>query len=139
MKKQLIIFSILLLTSLSYGQTIERQVFGNAGIPVSNSTNSLNFTIGEAIIGTLSSSDSEIKQGFWNTSVLLTLSTDDFSNSSIDIRLFPNPVTNAINIDFSDVASSNYLIEIFDVTGRKQLKELESLVEKLINEKEKPH
>ncbi|SRX72677.1 T9SS type A sorting domain-containing protein [Aequorivita antarctica] len=44
------------------------------------------------------------------------LGTEDFQN--MEFRLYPNPANEQITIELSD-ASSNYLVEIFDVLGKK--------------------
>lgn len=122
MKKTMMTIIAFILVSTLYGQVLERQVIGSSGTSISNSDNTLNFTIGEPIVGAISSTNNEVEQGFWNASAIMTLSNEDFVNQDLSVRLFPNPVSDYLNVNFNEITTSNYAIEIYDVTGKKQIK-----------------
>lgn len=111
----------LLLVSITYGQVLERQVIGSSGTAINNTNTILNFTIGEPVIGTIATTNNEVKQGFWHTSVAITLSNDDFINDKLSLQLFPNPVSDYLNINFTDATTSNYTLDVYDMTGKRQM------------------
>lgn len=121
MKKQLALLMLLLIFGVAHSQSIEKQVFASSGNELLNANNQLNFTIGESLVRTVSSSSNSVEQGFWKSAAQITLSTTDFSNQTINLVVFPNPVTDYLNIKFFEDSSSNYIAEVFDITGRKQM------------------
>lgn len=121
MKKYIITALTFILASISYGQVLERQVIGSSGTSMSNANTSINFTIGEAVVGVIASSNNELSQGFWHASAIMTLSNEDFATTEITVQLFPNPVSEYLNVNFIEGATSNYTMEFYDVTGKKQL------------------
>ena len=73
MKK--IILSILLISTLGYSQSIERQVVGSAGMTLSDgSTASMDFTIGEFVVTTITDGTSILSQGFHQGEIMLSIS-----------------------------------------------------------------
>jgi len=62
--------------------------------------------------------------GFWysnswgNTVYLRVHYTSINENSNSSIKIFPNPITNQLNISFGDLSNVE-LIEVYDITGRK--------------------
>lgn len=121
MKKNIITIIAFLLVSIIYGQVLERQVIGSSGTSINNSNTILNFTIGEPIVGINSSTNNEVKQGFWHTSAAITLSNEDFINEELSVRLFPNPVSDFLNINFTEVTSANYALDVYDIAGKRQM------------------
>lgn len=121
MKKYIITALTFILASISYGQVLERQVIGSSGTSLSNANTSINFTIGEAVVGVIASSNNELRQGFWHASAIMTLSNEDFATTELTVQLFPNPVSEYLNVNFIEGATSNYTMEFYDVTGKKQL------------------
>ncbi len=119
MKKVSFLFLMLLLTSLSFSQTLERIVVGSSGTSLNNANNGISFTIGESIVGAISSPDNQVRQGFWNTSASITLSTEDFAIANLDVRLYPNPVGSELFINFQEVTNQNFNIDVYDITGKR--------------------
>lgn len=120
MEKFTITSLILFITCASFGQSIERQVIGSSGTPISNGSNSLSLTIGESLVSNISSTNNEVKQGFWNSSSIITLSTEDFTIANLDVKIFPNPVVNEFTIKFNETTSLDYQISVYDINGKQQ-------------------
>ncbi|MGQ7945480.1 polysaccharide lyase family protein [Flavobacterium sp. WC2509] len=53
---------------------------------------------------------------------LTTLGTNDFQSKERKIKIFPNPTSEFINIEFNDEDSSNITMSILDFTGKTLLK-----------------
>ena len=110
-------FLVLWLAITTQAQSIDASIISNSGGTYSNANNSINFSIGETIIGTISNSQS-IDQGFWfGIGVQNTLSTEDFSPNDSFISVYPNPATDFLNIKVYDI--DTYDISLFDLNGRK--------------------
>jgi len=120
MEKFTITSLILFITCASFGQSIEQQVIGSSGTPISNGSNSLSLTIGESLVSNISSTNNEVKQGFWNSSSIITLSTEDFTIANLDVKIFPNPVVNEFTIKFNETTSLDYQISVYDINGKQQ-------------------
>jgi hypothetical protein len=118
MKKLVIILTLLFSINFVNSQSIEKHTFANSGELISNATIKLNFTIGEPIIGPISNSNNEVSQGFWNSVTSITLSENDFLQDNLTINVYPNPVTNYVNIKFNASVLQSYHVSIFDVNGR---------------------
>ena len=72
MKKIIVI--ITLITSISYGQSIERQVIGSAGSTLTDgATASLDFTVGELAVTTITDGTTTLTQGFHQGGLQLSI------------------------------------------------------------------
>jgi len=102
---------------VSQAQSIDMSVIANAGGTNSNASNSINFTIGETFVGTISNSSS-IDQGFWSgIGSSNTLSTEEIAVNNTTLAVYPNPVSTFFTIRISDV--DRYTISLFNSNGQK--------------------
>lgn len=103
-------------------QSISKQVIGSSGQALTNNINTINFTVGEAIVGNVENGNA-IHQGFWSKMVNDdTLSIETFVESSEDISVFPNPVVDILKIKFKVNSASNYTIELYNINGQQIIK-----------------
>ncbi len=101
-------------------QTISKQVLGTAGESLSNGTHTLNFTVGEPIVGMVQNGVA-VHQGFWSELFSDgTLSVSTLTNEDT-ISIFPNPVVNYLNFHFKQTVSTNYNVKLFDINGKQVL------------------
>ena len=78
-------FLVLWLAMITQAQSIDTSVISNSGGTHSNANNSINFSIGETIIGTISNSQS-LDQGFWSViGIQNTLSTEAVSYTHLTL------------------------------------------------------
>ena len=71
MKKILLV--ALLITTISYGQSIERQVIGSSGQTLSNGSTSIDFTVGELAVTTITDGATALTQGFHQGEIKLLI------------------------------------------------------------------
>lgn len=59
-------------------------------------------------------------EGVFNTElpIVSTLSLDDFTNLNENFKVYPNPVSDKINIDFSSDFQSKVSLKLFDIQGK---------------------
>lgn len=101
--KSNLVFGILLL--VFQGIDVQAQeVISTSGGSYKNSTTTIDFSVGELMISTLSTNQVVVTQGF-HQSFKATITTLEPSNFPIEVSVFPNPTSDYINIsteDFSD-------------------------------------
>ncbi len=118
MKKTIYLLLIAFLTvSLGNAQSLSQVVVASSGATLSGTSNTLSFTAGEAVIGNITNGES-LGQGFWLGAIeAVVLSNDDFSFDA-QTAVYPNPVTDYLNISFKDMAGETFAITVYDLTGR---------------------
>ena len=111
-------FSISLLTFL-FVRTIEAQnlsptVINSSGGVIQNNSHSLEWSLGELTVSTLTSPVNLLTQGFLQPNVTI-VGTEDFFDES-RLAVFPNPVSNWLNLqtDILDIKT----VQVHDVLGR---------------------
>jgi len=81
-------------------QSLEKTVFSPAGQPTQNSGISINFTIGEPIVGLISDKET-IGQGFWAGKGILVIPLS-ITESPSRIVVYPNPVVEELTVFTGD-------------------------------------
>lgn len=96
-------------------QSISKQVISSVGNTQINSNLKLSYTLGEPVIGLMSTVSNQIGNGYYPSLNLQSLNIDDISDSKW--LIYPNPTSNAIFITHSDYNSFD--ISIFDLNGKE--------------------
>ena len=117
MKKIILVFFALVMNYVSFSQYIYPQVIATAGNSFSNSQNIVDWTLGETITETLSTSNNILTQGFQQPSYFLS-STPDIV--TFEIEVFPNPASDILFIHTTTDKTLHY--SLTDLNG-KQLKQ----------------
>jgi hypothetical protein len=102
-------------TTLTFAQTNTLQVVGSAGNSTTSGNAQLNWTIGEPIVNTATSTNNVLTQGF-NQGLLLITAIDDLKNTSITIQ--PNPTSDFAIIKLDDPNLSNAQYTLTDINGK---------------------
>lgn len=113
-------FLLIVFTSLGMAnaQSISQSVIASSGATISGSSNTLSYTAGEAVVGDISNGES-LGQGFWMGAIEgVVLSNEDFT-LDVQATLYPNPVTDYLNISFNDMVGEAFNISIFDINGKQ--------------------
>ena len=118
MKKPLLFFLGLLFSSLGYSQSVSPEVTASAGDHFTGTNVQLSWTIGETMIETYVNGSNQLTQGFHQTNLIVTAVEDLLE--SFQIKVFPNPATNILNIEWSEI-SDPLTLTLYDVTGKQLL------------------
>lgn len=94
--KPLLTYILVFAVSLLNAQSVDKVVFGSAGRPMESSDISVNFTMGEPIVGLVANNET-IDQGFWASSGILVIPLV-VSEKPIEIVVYPNPVVEELTI-----------------------------------------
>jgi hypothetical protein len=113
--KILYIFLFGLFSSTLAAQSIERSVIGSSGTSAQAGDLQLDYTVGEAVINTLSTPDLTLTQGFHQG----VLQTTGLTGLPLEIgyQIYPNPVTSELWLSMQG-PDLNFWALIYDATGR---------------------
>lgn len=111
--KHLILF--LLLGSSGFSQSISKQVIGTAGKTQSNTNNSLSWTIGEPIVGLMTTGGNQLGNGYFPSLNVTALSREDFT-IEVTIKVFPNPTSHYLFVEQKDHHDLEVLLT--DLSGK---------------------
>jgi hypothetical protein len=90
-----VVLTFLLTVSTAFAQEISKTVIGASGEPIFGSAISINFTLGEPVVGAVNKTNS-LEQGFWSGGLeVIDLNT---SLSLEGLVVYPNPVDIHVNI-----------------------------------------
>lgn len=110
------IVMILLITSYSYSQTISKEVLSTAGKTQTNSNLKISWTIGEPVVGLMTSSGKQLANGYHPAFNLQVLSLEDNSMDA-QIKVFPNPTSQFLYVIHPEIDS--FGIQIIDLNGKQ--------------------
>ncbi len=111
--KYYFLFSFLMLSYFSYSQ----EVISSAGKTSEAGGMILSWTIGEGVISTLGSNDTEITQGFHQPLVVDVIPTSLEKGLLLEIKAFPNPTLDKVMFEGGDPVGT-YHIRVVDKLGR---------------------
>jgi len=116
MKKRTLFAGLFLLSVAVNAQ----EVISSQGDSYSNGTNTLDFTIGEPVIATVSDGSNDLTQGFHQTLLIVT-NVEDL-NAKYKVNVFPNPTSKFVTLDIDKYEGLTY--RLFDVTGKLLAKKI---------------
>lgn len=115
----------ILITNTATAQSLDRQVFSNAGEQQESSSYTLNFTIGEPITSYEENGSFKLTQGFQHASLNSNQETAiNEKEITIDYKFFPNPATDFIQLEFSNLGINTLKIEIVNTMGQVQIQDI---------------
>ena len=113
----ILFFAILTTGACVMAQPLSPVVIATAGNYSGGETLSLSWTLGETAVTTLGSGYLLLTQGFqqpWELATAIAAPQTAWGN-----RVWPNPVTTRVNIEFNMKKAGMYLLTLTDLTGRK--------------------
>ncbi len=123
MKKNTYLFiATILLSTVSFGQSMQNHVIGSAGNMDSIGEYQVRWTVGEAVVKTLTDPDCIVTQGFHQT--FFTISNIDRpSEVQFKVVCYPNPTVKDVHIKIeSDKSNEHFNITLTDISGKQLLK-----------------
>lgn len=104
--------------------TVFNQVIGSTGHVGLQQGLIYSYTVGEAVITTLSSDERILTQGFHQPEHTILVSIDDPVFADWDIQAFPNPVSDQLTIRFSSDKPASLRATVIDLAGRIMASEI---------------
>jgi len=109
------LFVALLISEFYCCQTISNEVISSAGETQSNATVSIDFSVGEPAIETISNSSNTLTQGFHQTQFLYINLTE--IHDPINVISYPNPVVNELTVEIPNNSQTMDLV-IYSMEGK---------------------
>ncbi|MFW5761044.1 MAG: T9SS type A sorting domain-containing protein [Cyclobacteriaceae bacterium] len=109
--KKIIYIAFLLSPLLGQAQDLDQNVKGTAGNYSESGTASLNWTIGETVVETVSDGTNTLTQGFHQGNLSVTTlieKTELISN----LKVYPNPVENILHVETDKIGVDYQLLNI---------------------------
>lgn len=110
---------VLLFSTMSFAQSIAPQSVNSTGLIGTQANGSLSFTVGELVV--LSQTDIEgnsLGGGFTAGATLTTVSVQETDVTVLDVKVFPNPISELVNIQVNHAAIHYFRVEIVDLHGK---------------------
>lgn len=94
-----------------------KQVIASAGGTGSASSGSMDWTIGETNVSTLSTMNTILTQGF-HQPILQVVPVGNAENPVLTIDIFPNPIDVYLVIKLHQTDFKEFLYQLYDITGK---------------------
>ena len=142
MRRNLLIFIMLFSSVALMGQSLKQDVIASAGGFNTSSDNSLSisWTLGETIIPTFKSQDGTLILTHGFQQKLIITGIDENIDTKVKVKLYPNPASEQINLQFETATDKEILLYMLDSQGKliKTDRIEESSTEKIINLEDLP-
>ena len=110
----------MLIGTMSYAQSIAPQSVNSSGTKMIQANGSLSFTVGELVVLTqIDSEGNTLGGGFSTGATLTTVSIKEPDISVLDVKVFPNPTTELVNIQINNSTINQIVATITDIRGKE--------------------
>ena len=119
-KPMILLVAAMLMGTMSYAQSIAPQSVNSAGVKMTQANGSLSFTVGELVV--LSQTDSDgntLGGGFTAGATLTTVSIEETDAAVLDVKVYPNPTSELVNILINHSIVDQVVITITDMQGKE--------------------
>lgn len=113
--KHLLLVLTLTFSSLSFSQSISKQVVGTSGKTLTNSNLKVSYTVGEPVVGLMTAGGNQLGNGYYPALNLQALSIED-NVLDVQLRVYPNPTSQSLYVSHTDTTS--FGISIVDLNGK---------------------
>ena len=118
MKNLIILWAGLLCAFGGWAQSLSPEVVATSGHQGTSASSQLDWTVGEAIIETASSSSNVLTQGFHQPAYTITALAQPQPRTDIQLTAYPNPATHWVNLGISRENTSPVTVMLVDELGR---------------------
>lgn len=119
--KLLFLGAAMLMGTLCFAQSIAPQAVNSAGVKMTQSNGSLNFTVGELVVKNQTDANgNSLGNGFTSSATgsttVLSVNTPD--KDVLNVSVYPNPTTDLVTVDVATTTLSRLVVEITDLQGK---------------------
>lgn len=119
-KPSVLLGAFLLLGSIGFAQSIAPQSVNCSGAKMTQANGSLSFTVGELVVISQTDSDGNtLGGGFTAGATLTTVIVQESDDEVIDVKVYPNPSTELINIQINHSTIDQVVVTITDLQGKE--------------------
>ncbi len=102
--------------NFSMAQSLSPEVISSAGSSFTNSSATLDWTVGEPVTSTLNNSNNILSQGFHQPNLLVTAISEAAADYSV--TLFPNPTVDLIQLQILNTLNEIIFIDLHNAEGK---------------------
>ncbi|MEM6379187.1 MAG: T9SS type A sorting domain-containing protein [Bacteroidota bacterium] len=117
MKKSLTLLVFIMWSITTHAQSSSPEVVSCAGETYQGTNVEISWTLGELAITTIQNSSHQITQGFHQPNYVIT-SIGELPNEIGEIKVFPNPVSDQIEMNLNFSQSRDVEVRLMDINGR---------------------
>jgi hypothetical protein len=115
-----LIGAVFIMGTVSYAQSTAPQSVNSSGTKMSQSNGSLSFTVGELVVLNLTDSQGNtLGGGFTAGATLTTVSIKETDPVVLDVKVYPNPTTELVNIQINHSIIEQVVLSITDLQGKE--------------------
>jgi hypothetical protein len=115
-----IIGGYLMITTMSYAQSVNPQSVNSGGTKMTQANGSLRFTVGELVVQSLTDSQGNTLSGGFNAGTsLTTLNIQEVDAALLDVKVYPNPTTELVYIQINHATIDYVVVSITDTQGKE--------------------
>lgn len=119
-KNKILLGIVLLMGTMSYAQSIAPQSVNSGGNTMSQSNGSLSFTVGElAVLSQTDNQGNTLGSGFTAGASLTTMSVQETNAAILDVKVYPNPTTELVNIQINHSTIDQVVVTVTDIEGKE--------------------
>ena len=107
--------------SVAQDYSLCMQVIGSTGKAATRDGMHFTYTVGEAVVTTLTGGVNKMTQGFHQYDVCAVVSTHDVDLVAWNIEVFPNPATDLLTVRFAAEKSNALNLSVFTTLGQAVL------------------
>ena len=105
-----------MVSSISYSQSISKQVIGSAGSSQSNSNLKVSWTTGEPVVGLMTAGGNQLGNGYYPAMNVKVLKIED-NALDLQVKVYPNPTSQMLYVLHTELNS--FAIQITDLNGKQ--------------------
>lgn len=113
-----VLWLLAICASIGQGATLFNQVIGSTGQVALQQGLTYSYTVGEVVITTVASPNRILTQGFHQPEHTILVSVGDPELVSWDIKVFPNPVSDVLNVQYSFEKGTMLRATVVDLVGK---------------------
>ncbi|WP_304344425.1 T9SS type A sorting domain-containing protein [Chryseobacterium koreense] len=89
-----------------------------SGGDVSAAGGSVSYSIGQVFQETFASAGNSVIQGVQQPFEITLLQVDDFAPITLEMKVYPNPTSSVLFLNYSNASKENLKYELFDTSGK---------------------
>ena len=115
-----LLVTAMLIGTMSYAQSIAPQSLNSSGTKMTQANGSLSFTVGELVVESQTDSQGNtLGGGFTSGSTLTTVNVKEIDAAILDVKVYPNPTTELVNIQINHSTIDQVVITVTDLQGKQ--------------------
>jgi hypothetical protein len=124
-----------MLSVLTMTAQVKHEVIASAGGYNNNGGLSISWTLGETLVPTFKSQDGSLSLAHGFQQQLIITAIEENIDAEVHIKVYPNPASDVINIEFEFPVDNEIIITILDSNGRLVKRDVieETMTKKEIN------